>query len=493
MKKLRIILFLLISGWIIPSCTDTLNVTPTSVITTSSFWKTEDGAVGALNGMYVDLRSMSEAIYQNGEQRSELFQGGVFGVGTYNLIYNDLSGANPYHTDWNGFYRIINSANLILKYVPGIAFKSESSKNEMLAQAYTMRAYVYFIMTKTWGDLIIRTEPTESSDANITIKERSPKEEVFKLIKADIDNAIKLFPNNNFPSGRYLWSKPATNALKGEVSLWTGKRLNGGQADFNTALSALNEAANADVTLLPNFADLFEYTNKENKEVLMSIRYQDLDGPTTNGFWQKWIIDAAIPSNINAETKQLIQPVGGGQGLLVLTDLVRKQFTNDDTRKKASFHEIYTFDNANNATFYSTLCLKGKGLVIGGTRLFLSDIVLYRYADVLLMKAEAKNALGQDPSAEMNLIRQRAYRANYASNIFVNGAKDQNDAAILKERLFEFVYEGRRWWDLVRFGKAFDLVPNLQSRKGQDYLLLFPISNTVLSLEPKVKQNPGYK
>src|SRR3546814_13478943 len=75
-----------------------------------------------------------------------------------------------------------------------------------------------------------------------------------------------------------------------------------------------------DVMLLPNYADLFEYTNKGNKEVLMSIRYQDLDGPTTNGFWQKWIIDAAIPSNIDAETKKLIQPVGGGQGLLVLTE-----------------------------------------------------------------------------------------------------------------------------------------------------------------------------
>lgn len=493
MKKLRIVLLLFILGLVIQSCKDTLEVSPTSVITTSSFWKTENDAVGALNGMYVDLRSMSEAIYQNGEQRSEIFQGGVFGVGTYNLIHNDLSGANPYHSDWTGFYRIINSANLILKYVPGMTFKSESSKNEMLAQAYTMRAYVYFVMTRTWGDLIIRTEPTESSDAQVTIKERSPQAEIFKLIKADIDNAIKLFPNNNFPSGRYFWSKSATNALKGEVYLWTGKRLNGGQADFNTALSALNEAANSDLTLLPNFADLFEYTNKGNKEVLMSIRYQDLDGPTTNGFWQKWIIDAAIPSNIDADTKKLIQPVGGGQGLLVLTDLVRKQFTDDDTRKKASFHEIYTYDNAGKATFYSTLCLKGKGLLTGGTRLFLSDIVLYRFADVLLMKAEAKNALGQDPSAEMNLIRQRAYGTNYASHVFVNGTKIQNDDAILKERLLELLYEGKRWWDLVRFDKAFDLVPNLQSRKGQDYLMLFPISNTVLSLEPKVKQNPGYK
>ena len=89
MKKLRIILLLLIWSLTIPSCQDTLEVNPTSVITNSSFWKTENDAVGALNGMYVDLRSMSEAIYQNGEQRSEIYQGGAFGVGVYNLLFND--------------------------------------------------------------------------------------------------------------------------------------------------------------------------------------------------------------------------------------------------------------------------------------------------------------------------------------------------------------------------------------------------------------------
>jgi hypothetical protein len=475
-----------------PSCTNTLDVTPTSVITTASFWKTEDGAIGALNGMYVDLRSMSEAIYQNGEQRSEVFQGGVFGMGTYTLLNNELSGALPSHTDWTGFYRIINSTNLIFKYVPDIKFKVESTKNDMLAQAYAMRAYTYFVMTKTWGDLIIRTEPTESSDASLTIKERSSQAEIFKLIKADINKALELFPNNNFTTGRFKWSKAALNALKADVYLWTGKRLNGGDADFNTALSALNDVAAADVSLLPKFSDLFEYTNKGNKEVLMSIRYQDLDG-ATNGFWCMWIIDSAIPGNTSAEAKALIQPVGGGQGLLVMTNLVRLQFTTDDTRKNASFYEINTYDATGKATFYSTLCLKGRGLVQNGTRQFLSDIVLYRYADVLLMKAEAKNALGQDPSAEMNQIRQRAYGASYSSHVFVNGTKIQNDAAILQERLFELVYEGKRWWDLVRFGKAFEIVPNLKTRIGQDYLLLFPISNNVLSQEPKVVQNPGYK
>jgi hypothetical protein len=492
MKKLRTISLILLVCLFGASC-DVLDVSPTSVITTSSFWKTQNDAEGALNGMYVNLRNISGAIYTVGEQRSEVFEGGVYGSGRNDLFLNELSGDQPNHPDWSAFYTVINSANLIIKYVPGITFKTEAAKNNVLAQAYAMRAYTYFVMTKTWGDLIIRTEPTESSNAEITIKERAPQAEIFTLIKSDIEQALSLFPDNTFATGRSKWSRAAANTLKADVFLWTGKKLNGGQADFTTALNAISEVEKADVSLLPKFSDLFEYANKGNKETIMTIRYQDLDGAANNQFWLHWIIDSAIPANIDAETKALIQPVGGGQGLLVLTSLVRNQFTEDDTRKKGSFHEIFTYDAAGKPTFYSTLAMKGRGLLTGGTRLFLSDIVLYRYADVILMKAEAKNALGQSPAEEINKVRERAYTTNYSKHIFVNGTKDANDEAILKERLFELVYEGKRWWDLVRFGKAFDLVPNLQSRKGQDYLLLFPIANTVLSLEPKVKQNPGYK
>ncbi|MGV3560241.1 RagB/SusD family nutrient uptake outer membrane protein [Larkinella arboricola] len=491
MKSLKLVFsisFILISCF---SC-NVLDVSPVSVITNNSFWKTQNDAEGALNGMYVNLRAIEDALTAVGEQRSEIFQGGVYGTGGNDMLHNALSADQPLHTDWRIYYTVINSANMILKYVPGITFSSEAAKNSILAQAYTMRAFTYFAMTKTWGDLIIRTEPTESASADVTVKERSPQAEVFKLIKDDLEKALQLYPDNNFPTGRFKWSKPAAQAVKADVHLWTAKRLNGGQGDFTTALAAIGEIEKADVSLLPNYGDLFQYANKGNKEIVMAIRFQDLDGAANNHFWRQWIIGSAVPANTDAETLKMINPVGSGQGLLVVTDLVRKQFTEDDTRKKASFHEVYTYDAAGKPTFYTTLTMKGQGVIVGGNRLFLSDIILYRYADILLMKAEAKNALGQDPSTEINLVRQRAYKENAGKHVFVSGTKEQNDDAILKERLLELLFEGKRWWDLVRFGKAFDLVPNLQSKKGQNDLLLFPISNGVLSLEPKVKQNPGY-
>ena len=489
-NKFNYLKFATIILLVFSACTKDLKVNPVSVITVTSFWKTENDAVGALNGMYVQLKSMSETIFLAGEGRSEIHQIGPLG-GAYTLSRNVLTPESPGISDWTGFYTIVNSANLILKYVPSIPFKSEDSKNNILAQAFTMRAYVYFVMTKTWGDLIIRTEPIESSDANITQKERSAKEEVFKFIKSDIEEAISLFSSNDFPEGRGFWTKPGANALKADVYLWTGKRLNGGTPDFNAALKACNEVAKADVALLPDFGDLFMYGNKGNKEDIMSIKYNEIDAQN-NYFWFMWIIDVSIPSTIDAATNNLLRPTGAGQNLLVLTDLVRNQFTSDDTRKKASFVEIYSHDPQGQPSYYLSIPLKGSGIVTGGLRTFSSDIVVYRYAEVLLMKAEAENALGMDPSVEINSIRQRAYGGNYDSHVFVSGNQQQNDDAILKERLFELIYEGKRWWDLVRFDKAFELVPALQGRANDSYLLLFPIPTSVLNLESKVKQNPGY-
>jgi hypothetical protein len=120
-----------------------------------------------------------------------------------------------------------------------------------------------------------------------------------------------------------------------------------------------------------------------------------------------------------------------------------------------------------------------------------SDIILYRLADVILLKAEAKNALGQDPSAEMDAIRQRAYGAGYTP--FVNGTQQENDDAILKERLLELLLEGKRWFDLVRFGKAYEIVPSLQGKESETYLMYWPIGLPTLVRETKVEETPGWE
>lgn len=281
---------------------------------------------------------------------------------------------------------------------------------------------------------------------------------------------------------------------------WTGyysvvnaaKRMNGGVADFTTALEACNAVQTADVSMLPVFSTIFDYTNKGNKEILMAVNYLAVEA-VDNYFFNGWLspTTAYLPTTEAAGRTAVGQL--GGNNIWSPSALVRNQFTMDDQRRNATFIEVYNVNATTGArTLFGAVINKGDGTVIGGTRFYADDIILYRYADVLLLKAEAKNGLGQDPSPEINLVRQRAYGTAFSAHTFINGSKDANDVAILQERLFELAYEGKRWWDLVRFGKAFDLVPSLQNRR-QEHLLLHPVNALTLSLEPKVMQNPGYQ
>ncbi|MBY5956496.1 RagB/SusD family nutrient uptake outer membrane protein [Membranicola marinus] len=495
MRKItnNIILVIILSAFQI-SCSDLLDVDPTSVITTDSFWASEGDAEGALAGMYVDLRDVARFnLFILGEARADVVTLGTVGDGGYAKYYNNTVNPADAGPSWSSFYTLINSANLIIKYVPDINFASEDRKSDILAQAYAMRAYTYFVMTRTWGALPLRTEPTEGFGAETTQKPRSPMSEVFELIKNDIEQALQLFPDEDYGPYRAFWSKPAVQALKGNVYLWTGKQEGGGDSDIQTALAALNEIKNSDVQLLNNYEDVFDYSNKGNDEILMAVRLAEFE--TGGSYFQNmYIINSAIPSNITPETRQKIGPVGPGNNIMVPTSYLKSLYEENDVRKEETFYEIYTKNEDGNPTvYYTTIVVKEDGLITGGDRQFIDDIILYRYADVLLMIAEAKNALGQDPAAEINQVRMRAFGDDFSGNEFVAGSKEENNEFILEERLRELAFEGKRWWDLLRFGKAIELVPALQDKENPEHLLLWPISNSVLSLEPTVEQNPGYQ
>lgn len=485
MKKLHKISIVLLTGLLIGiSCTDNLMLSPISSITSGSFWKTQNDAQGGITGMYDLFRDIAdEQLFNFGEARAEELTGGRWN--RTRIVYeNALTPLEPGY-NWYNIYRIVHHTNLILKYVPDIQFNIENDKNRILAEAHTMRAFCYFVLAKTWGDAILITEPTENYGSSM-YKERTSVGDVFTLIKDDINKAISLFPDNNYPSGRNRWSKSGANALKADIYLWTGKRMNGGEADITTALNALNEIKASDVTLLPNFENVFDHNNKGNKEIIMAINYNQTE-TGNNYFWTFYT--GELPANIPAETLAKVGVLGGTNYYVVKTSTIDK-FSDDDSRKEATFLDIYGTDNANNPTIYVTsINMKFKGTIDAGTRRFTNDIIIYRYADILLMIAEAKNALGQDPTAEINEIRKRAYKNKYNDHLFVKSTKEQNDAAILAERGFELLFEGKRWWDLVRFGKAIEMT---SLSTGEDWRIIWPIGADVLSREPKVIQNPGY-
>ncbi|HRN55194.1 MAG TPA: RagB/SusD family nutrient uptake outer membrane protein [Agriterribacter sp.] len=491
MRKNNIIIFSALIILFGAGCTKTLELEPISAISSTSFWKTEDDANGALRGMYIRLRGVTaSSLFLLGEARSQNMKQSVgYDGGNWNTFYNQLNSTSA-GRDWGDVYKVVNDANLILKYLPNISFNSEATKNRCLAEAYAMRAYCYFIMAKTWGDLPLVIDPTEGYDPDVIYKERTPVAQIFTQIKSDIEQALSLFSDNSFLAGRNRWSKPAVNALKGDIFLWTAKKMGGGNSDLTTALTALNDVDAADVQLLANFESVFDYSNKGNKEILMANNFQLNESVST--LMANMYIDG-YPPNSDPAAMAIIGSVGGAS-YWTLTDDTRSKFKLGDLRKELSFTELYSFEEATGdyTKLYGCIQRKFDGMVNGGVRYFIDDVVLYRYADVLLMKAEAQNALGQDPSAAINAVRQRAFGSNFAGNEFVAGSKEDNDAAILEERLLELLYEGKYWWDILRFDKASVLIPYFQDNPSHTYKYLWPISLSILSAEPKVIQNSGY-
>ena len=131
------------------------------------------------------------------------------------------------------------------------------------------------------------------------------------------------------------------------------------------------------------------------------------------------------------------------------------------------------------------------GVMNGSTRVRCDDYPIYRYSDLLLMLAEAKVLLGEDPATEINRVRRRAFGDAYdASTVgFPNQEVDKRPAdAVLQERLFEFMLEGKRWYDLRRFGDSYvlDYTPAEPAR------LLWPINQGALTNNPLLKQTVGY-
>lgn len=474
---------MLFTGFIVlNSCQDDLDLKSESVITAANFWKTEDDAKAGVNGMYFNFRTQTQQnYYLLGGARSAEITSGVQSPLTLANYYNNNLTAQNIDVDWAGLYTVIHQANLVLKYVPGIQF-SPTTLNEQkryIAQAYSMRALAYFIMARSWGGVPIVTTPTENTNQAEYIIPRNTIEEVFTFIKADIESALANFPDAT--NNKTQLSLASVNALKADVNLWTAKQLGGGNTDLNTALAAIN-AIPAGPALLPNFKDVFAYTNKGNNEVLFAVRYSVTDVPSSlSDNWNSFMfVGPADFAPLSAATATgTFGTLGTGAGNAgisrVQPDITRFNFASTDTRKAATYLTLM-----NGTTPVVTGLVKYNGTVDGAIRRFVSDVIIYRWADILLMKAEIKNALGQDPTAEMNLVMQRAD----ASASFTNGSPAANNDIILNERLKELAFEGKAWWDLVRFNKT-NLVPSMAGKK-----VLFPISQNTINFNPKITQNP---
>ncbi len=494
MKK-YIILF--ISIVLLISCE--LDMQPESDLTYNGFWDTEEAAKAAHVGIYANFRNYHSTIWRMGEVRADLWGGATFAnsPSDLDLIENNISTSIVYFSNWANFYGLLHYINDFIKNAPEVEFSNEQDLNHMLGQVYGLRAFVYYTMEKAWGDVPISTEPLLEVDLEALKKPRAPKAEVMNQIKSDIAKSLEYFGNDNslWLGKTIYWSKAATLALKGDAYIWSGKVLGGGNADFNEAKLALEQIAGFE---LEDYANLWGQANENNIEFIFTVDYQK---DQASNFYGSWTTTRAV------DLVNLTDEQGEPMDNFVVNGLSRYGVSEkvlllmDDTldQRRNTFLRVYDDGNvhvpfqAGDPSYQGSILNKFLG-VIGddGTRWDYNNIPLYRYADVLLLLAEAKNNLDEDPSELINQVRERAYGENFAGHEYSNATKAENAQTILDERLKEFFAEGKRWWDLVRAGDSyvFDEVSTLDATEA--YKIYYSISESMLANDPELKQTDGY-
>lgn len=485
------------------SCESELDLVAPSELTASGFWDTEEGALTAHTGLYANLRSQAGNYWLLGEIRSDIWGGRTYeSAFNLDLIESNITASTAPFSGWAGLYTNIHRLNDFLLNVPDVSFVNENNKNHLLGQAYGLRALYYYTLLKTWGDVPISIDPLSEVDPESLSKPRSPESEVMALIKSDIAASLSAFGSDGsfYQNSRIYWSKAATLALKGDVYIWSGNLLGGGSSDFNEAKSALLEISSLGVSLVPSIPELWGVGNEVNDEFIFALQYRrdeasnifnSMTGRSTEINPQFDDKGASMNDFIIAGANRYGQ---SEETILLLDD-------NDDFRKDATFIRLYVDDNGgagypnyNEPKYFGSVFNKFLGQVSGSDRIFENDVPLYRYADVILLLAEVKNLLGEDPSGEINMIRQRAYGANYVEEIhgYANGSQIENTNAILNERYKEFIGEGKRWWDLRRAGDQF-VIENIDFlNPGDEYKLVLPITTDMIGRNPDLVQTSGY-
>jgi starch-binding outer membrane protein, SusD/RagB family len=483
------------------ACENELEIQPESTLTYNGFWESEEAASAAQVGLYAKFRDLNLTFWTLGEVRSDIWGGPTLeSPSNLNLINQNISSTLVPFGNWAGFYGYIHQLNDFLFNIEGIEFSNEDAKNHLIGQVHGLRAYVYYTMLKTWGKVPITTEPLIDANPSELARARSSREEVMELIKSDLSQSLEAFGDDEsfWNNQRIYWSKAATLTLKGDVYIWSGKLLGGGDSDYTEAKFALEEVRGMNLELLDNYNDLWGEENENNNEFIFKIDYtQGEAGNFYNGLFSGGSGGLnAIWDDRGNSMSDFVSNGGNRYGpslktLETIDDML-------DARRDGTFIRLYNNDDGHipfdTEGYLASILRKFLGVIEAGTRLSNNDVPIYRYADVILLLAEAKNNLGEDPTEEINQIRMRAYGDNYDETVhaYVDAGQVENTRAILEERLKEFIGEGKRWWDLRRAGGNFIFEEVESLDQSEAYKLELPITPAMIANNPLLEQTEGY-
>jgi starch-binding outer membrane protein, SusD/RagB family len=457
---------------------------PVSSATIDVLYKTDKDFQDAVIGTYAALRNQYAVMFQFGDLRGDdafiqvSNQPSLTGVDVFSINSSDALLNNT----WANYYIVINLANNILDKIANADVAVVKNKDRYIGEAKFLRALAYFDLVRIFGDVQMITKVPTIEDAATT--PRTPAATVYAevIIKDLLDAATKLSQAyTGTEVGRA--TKGAAKAILGKVYLTI--------KDFPKAEAVLQELTTAPYTyaLLANYNDLFDYSkNEHHSEYIFDIEYEEglggLGSIWTNGFMPN-VTPLLNYYNIKGGFNESISP----------TKLFVDLWQSGDKRKDVSVQCCGSWKNPTtgavtvfNSTTSQSYTMKYI-TAVGTLNDSKANWKVVRFADVLLMYAEALNENGKTIQALVPINQVRA-RAGLSASSGLTQAQTRD--AIALERRFELSFEGHRWFDLVRTGKALNALAPVGMK---DYMTVFPVplSQVRVINNPSIfPQNPGY-
>ena len=482
------------------SCSKSLlEKTDPTRVGTETFFKDETELDQGVNGVYSQLQDITRGAFVYKEMPSDNTtlqinpqnRGGAVGwetleYATWNSGTGDMAGI------WRNYYSTLYNVNNVLEKTANSDIAADI-KAQTEGELKFLRAYLYFDLVRYFGDVVLVTQNVKTPDEAFDLI-RSSQADVYTQIENDLKDALASLPGNQPAEKTGRATKGAALCMLGEVYL-TNKR-------YPDAVNTLKQVLSLGYSLMPSYADVFDPAKKNNAESIFEIQYQ---GDNDLGEWSSFEYSFAPYLSGDAVTGYDVGTLGGQN---IPTNDIIAAYEPGDLRKNVSLQTGYTKNGVYNAIPYVSK-YNHPHTIKGRTN---DNWPVYRYADVLLMLAEAINeddGNGAEALGYLNLVRTRAGLVALAG---LDRAAFRT--AVLHERRIELAFENHRWFDLKRTKTPAELAAFMNAHgvrekanptcdrggvafNAQDYVYtdneyVFPIPASEILINSNLTQNSGY-
>lgn len=482
---------------LVSSCSESyFDKYPIDSLTETGFYTSKSNMEMALNDGYASLRDAYSQYLCVGDLASDNSYNTKFNNSSDNITINEsnVQADNArLSVIWNGCYKVISRSNIITDKIGDVTM-DDNLKNRYVGEAKFLRALMYFDLVRIFGSV-----PLVLNDLSTTAETYSygqePVDKIYEQIIRDLLDAESSLPvEYTVTSDIGRATSNAAKTLLGKVYLT--------RKDYQNAFNKLNDVvASGKCKLLNSYQSVFDASNANNSEIIFAVQYGRGFTPSlANPYQTRHFPNEQIGS---------LPYLKSGTGELMLTTALIRDFELNDQRKTMLDSLPSIVSKPRYVYFSDKYRDKGQTTITDSG----SDLIVLRYADVLLMCAEAKNELAK-PTEALPYVTQVRSRATLSTDPTIAGSQLSMKLAIEHERNVEFFSEGHRWFDLLRTGRLVEVMNKhfktnyfsswtnglalSQEETGKDCTiepkeLIFPIPKFEVDLNPtKLEQNDGY-